>query len=487
MKTGNDAFTHEVGFVVNAKGYLLALRGLPSARINDILIDENGNKAIIVSLDEENVHALLLSDIFVKAGDVFSLMPNKLEYSLGKHLFGRIINVFGDPVDGKGSFPKKNASLTFERPAPGVSTRKEITDQFETGISAVDILYPIGKGQRQLLFGPTSSGKTTFIRDVIVNQKGKNIICIYAGIGKPKTFIERFADSVFSQGADTYTIIMAAFAEEQTSIASIVPTISLFMAEYFCRSGKDVLLILDDLGTHSKYMREISLLMGQIPGRQSYPGDIFYQHAHLLELAGNFSEDYGGSSITLLPVLETDIENFTDLIPTNLMAMTDGHLFFSPELRSEGYYPSIAIDRSVTRVGRQTQRAIQKELSTRIMMLFAEFKKQEEYSRFGTNLSSKTKNTLRQGELILELLKQDPFEILREETQIALLSLVFTDFLEKRERPFLEKCKKELINAIVNDSRLADIRKLVSDNTVSFSDFIQEYNKKTPVLESICQ
>lgn len=487
MRTENDALTHEVGFVVNAKGYLLALRGLPSARVNDILVDNDGNKAIVVSLDEESVHALLLSDALAKAGDEFTLLPHKLEYSLGKHLFGRIIDVFGDPVDGKGSLPKKNASLAFERPALGVSTRKEITEQFETGISVVDILYPVGKGQRQLLFGPTSSGKTTFIRDIIVNQKGKNMICIYAGIGKPKAFIERFADSIFSQGADAYTIIMAAFAEEQTSIASIMPTISLFIAEYFCRSGKDVLLILDDLGTHSKYMREISLLMGQIPGRQSYPGDIFYQHAHLLELAGNFNKDYGDSSITLLPVLETDIENFTDLIPTNLMAMTDGHLFFAPELKSEGYYPSIAIDRSVTRVGRQTQRSIQKELSTRIMMLFAEFKKQEEYSRFGTNLSSKTRNTLRQGELVLELLKQDPFESLREETQIALLSLIFTDFLEKRERPFLEKYKKALINGIMNDSRLADVRKMVTDNTVPFSDFIQEYNKKTTVLESICQ
>lgn len=482
----NNEFTKEVGFVVNAKGYLLSLSGLPSARINDILFDDDNNKAIVVSIEDDTINALLLNDSLVESGRRFTLQKDSLQYSLGEHLFGRIINVFGNPIDGKGSFPRVNATLAFERVAPGISKRKEITEQFETGISVVDILYPIGKGQRQLLFGPTSSGKTTFIRDIIINQKGKDVICIYAGLGKSAAFMERFAESVFSQGADKYTVLIGALAEEQTSIAAIAPSISLFVAEHFLKEGKDVLLILDDLGTHAKYMREIALLMGQVPGRQSYPGDIFYQHAHLLELAGSFNEDHGGGSITLLPVLETDIENFTDLIPTNLMAMTDGHLFFDAALRSEGYYPSIAIDKSVTRVGRQTQRSIQKDLSTKIMMLFAEFKKQEEYSRFGTNLSGKTKETLRKGELILELLKQHPYGNLKQEVQIALLSMVFTVFLEKRERPFLEKHKEALIAAIMNDSRLDDIRKTVADQSVSLESFLKEYDTKKNILDSIC-
>ena len=482
----NNEITKEVGFVENAKGYLLSLSGLPSARINDILVDDEGSKAIVVALKDDRVSALLLNDSLVKSGNRFTLRKENLQYSLGEHLLGRVINVFGKPIDGKGSFPKNNSTLSFERVAPGVSKRKEITEQFETGISVIDILYPIGKGQRELLFGPTSSGKTTFLRDVIINQKGKDVICIYAGVGKSAAFMERFAESVFSKGAHEYTVLLAALAEEQTSVASIAPTISLFIAEHFLSEGKDVLLILDDLGAHAKYMREITLLMGQVPGRQAYPGDIFYQHAHLLELAGNFNEGHGNSSITLLPVLETDIENFTDLIPTNLMAMTDGHLFFDPDLRSEGYYPSVAVDRSVTRVGKQTQRSIQKELSTKVMMLFAEFKKQEEYSRFGTNLTSKTKNTLRQGELILELLKQNPYENLDQGVQIALVSLVFTSFLEKKERPFVEKHKKAIINALVNDSRLDDIRKLVADDHVSLDAFLKEYESKVNILDSVC-
>lgn len=483
----DKTFTKEVGFVVHAKGYLLSLEGLPGARINDILIDDDGRKAIVVSLDDDYVTALLLHDANTKSGDRFSLSQKKLGYSLGEHLFGRIINVFGDPIDGKGSFPKKNSELQFESIAPGVSGRREITEQFETGISVIDVLYPIGKGQRQLLFGPTSSGKTTFLRDIIINQKGKDIICIYAGIGKSTAFIKRFAESIFSKGANKYTVILAALAEEQSSISSIAPTIALFLAEHFCREGKEVLLILDDLGTHAKYMREIALLMGQIPGRQSYPGDVFYQHAHLLELAGNFNEKYGNSSITLLPLIETDIENFTDLIPTNLMSMTDGHLFFSPNLRSEGYYPSVAIDRSVTRVGRQTQTKIQRELSTKVMMLFAEFKKQEEYSRFGTNLSGKTKDTLRKGELVLELLRQNPYENLKQEVQISLVSLVFTSFLEKKERPFVEKHKDQIVHALLNDSRLQDIRKLARDKTISLDAFIKEYDTKSEILDSVCQ
>jgi len=483
----NNKFTKEVGFVVNAKGYLLSLRGLPSARINDILIDDDNNKAIVASLQENAVNALLLNNSPVKAGNRFSLTKKKLRYSFGNHLFGRIVDVFGNPIDGKGSFPKSNTELIFERVAPGISKRKEITEQFETGISIVDILYPIGKGQRQLLFGPTTSGKTTFIRDIIINQKEKDIICIYVGIGKSSAFMERFAESIFSKGADKYTILLAALAEDPTSIASIAPSIGLFVAEYFLKEGKEVLLILDDLGTHAKYMREIALLMGQVPGRQSYPGDIFYQHAHLLELAGNFNEDHGGGSITLLPVLETDTENFTDLIPTNLMAMTDGHLFFDTALRSEGYYPSIAIERSVTRVGKKTQRSIQKDLSTKIMMLFADFKKQEEYSRFGTNLSSKTKDTLRRGEIVLELLKQHPYENLSSKVQIALLGLVFISFIDNKDRPFIQKNKEAIVNSLINDSRLEDIRKLIADKSVSFGSFIREYDKKSSILDSVCR
>ena len=487
MVTAEKTLQKEIGFVVDAKGYLLSLEGLPSARINDIIEDDNGNRAIVFSIEKDYVRVLLLSNILSKAGDRFFLSRSKLLFSLGEHLFGRIVDPFGIPIDSAGSFPKGDSALEFDRAAPGIHTRKEIDQSLQTGITLIDTLFPIGKGQRQLLFGPTGSGKTTFIRDVIVNQKNKNVICIYVGIGKPFSYIERFASSLFSRGADSYSVIMSAFANDITPINIITPTAGMLIAEYFADRGRDVLLILDDLGTHAKYLREVALLMEMIPGRQSYPGDIFYQHAHLVERAGNFNEHAGNGSITLLPVLETDIENFTDLIPTNLMAMTDGHLFFSPALRAEGYYPSIAIDQSVTRVGRQTQTLLQKQLSTRVMVLLTEYKKQQEYTQFGTSVSLKTRHVLQQGALAHELLRQDPLSSLRYETQIIFLCLLFNTFLSHREASFTKKNREKIITAVQTDSRLEGVRSLAKASGTTLDAMLKELDKNARVLESICQ
>ena len=487
MVTAEKTLQKEIGFVVDAKGYLLSLEGLPSARINDIIEDDNGNRAIVFSIEQDHVKTLLLGSTLSKAGDRFFLSKSKLLFTLGEHLFGRIINPFGVPIDGAGSFPRGDIALEFDKTASGIHTRAEINQPLRTGITLIDTLFPIGKGQRQLLFGPTSSGKTTFIRDIIINQKNKNVICIYVGIGKPFSYIERFANSIFSKGADSYSVIMSAFADDVTPINIITPTAGMLIAEYFAGQGRDVLLILDDLGTHAKYLREVSLLMEMIPGRQSYPGDIFYQHAHLIERAGNFNEHAGSGSITLLPVLETDIENFTDLIPTNLMAMTDGHLFFSPTRRAEGYYPPIATDQSVTRVGRQTQTLLQKQLSTRVMALLAEYKKQQEYTQFGTSVSLKTRHTLQQGALALELLRQEPLSNLEYETQIIFLCLLFSTFLSHRDASVTRKNRENIITAIQTDSHLAETRSLVQKSDTTLDVMLKELEKNVHTLESVCR
>ena len=485
--TAEKTLQKEIGFVVDAKGYLLSLEGLPSARINDIIEDDNGNRAIVFSIEQDHVKVLLLSNILSRAGDRFFLSKNKLIFSLGDHLFGRIINPFGVPIDGAGSFPKGEVRLEFDKEASGINTRKEIDQPLQTGVTLVDTLFPVGKGQRQLLFGPTSSGKTTFIRDVIVNQKNKDVICIYVGIGKPFSFIERFAGSIFSKGADSYSVIMSAFTDDITPVNIITPTAGMLIAEYFAGRGRDVILILDDLGTHAKYLREVALLMEMIPGRQSYPGDIFYQHAHLVERAGNFNERAGSGSITLFPVLETDIENFTDLIPTNLMAMTDGHLFFSPARRAEGYYPPVATDRSVTRVGRQTQTLLQKQLSTRVMALLAEYKKQQEYTQFGTSVSLKTRQILQQGALAQELLRQEPLSSFEYETQVVFLCLLFNTFLSHREASFTKKNREKIISAIQTDSRLEGVRTLVKASDTTLDTMLKELEKNVRTLESVCR
>ena len=246
-------------------------------------------------------------------------------------------------------------------------------------------------------------------------------------------------------------------------------------------------LVLDEPGTHDKYLREVALLMGMIPGRQSYPGDIFYQHAHLVERAGNFNERVGSGSITLFPVLETDIENFTDLIPTNLMAMTDGHLFFSPARRAEGYYPPVATDRSVTRVGRQTQTLLQKQLSTRVMALLAEYKKQQEYTQFGTSVSLKTRQILQQGALAQELLRHEPLSSFEYETQVVFLCLLFNTFLSHREASFTKKNREKIISAIQTDSRLEGVRTLVKASDTTLDTMLKELEKNVRTLESVCR
>jgi len=475
----------EVGFVTQANNYLVSLNGLPSARVNDLVIGDDGNKGLVASLEEDVIRALLLEHGTPKAGDRFVLQQEGMQFPVGDFLFGRIVDTLGSPIDGRGGLPRGKVPMQFDVVAPGIEAREEIREQFETGVALVDTLFPIGRGQRQLLFGPTSSGKTTFIRDIIVNQKDKNVICIYAAIGKSTMFIERFAKSIYGMGAEPYTIILGALAEATTPMITIAPTVAFFVAEHFRKQGKHVLLILDDLGTHAKYMRETALLMERIPGRQSYPGDIFYQHAHLLERAGNFNEKFGKGSITVFPVLETDIENFTDLIPTNVMATTDGHLFFDPQLRAEGRYPSIALERSVTRVGHQTQRPIRRELSTRLMALFAEYNRQREYMQFGTNIGTQTKQIIRQGEVATELLKQEIFDNYEEFVQIAMLGLTFTPLITNRDVSFIRNSKEKMIKAIREDAKLQEVRD-AAERAASLNEFLEKLNRNAYLIEKAC-
>lgn len=486
MSKNKKKFQQEVGFVVGAKGYLLSLRGLPSAKIDDLIVDEDGNYALVRSLNEEYVDALLLSDFDLKPGTKFYLRPSSEIFSFGEHLFGRTINALGAPIDGKGSFPQSNQFLELDVVASGISFRKKIKEQFYTGISFVDTLVPLGKGQRQLVYGALGSGKMEFLREVVINQNSQNMICIYAVIGRPADYLQKISSYILRKSkSNSNNIIMAATSEESSSMISIAPSVAFLLAEYFQQKGNDVLLILDDLGIHAKHLREISLLEGRLPGRESYPGDIFYQHAFLMERAGYFNKKGGGGSITLFPVLETQVESYTDLISTNLIACTDGHLSFSSSLWQQGYFPSILEDESVTRVGRNTQNLIQKQLTQKILSILVDYKKQKEYTRFKAQVSEETQKLFHQAELIKELIKQDlsvsiPFNI-----QIIMLSLPFTPFLLERDKDFLEKNKKVIIETIKTDSRLEEAREM-SKRDVSFNDFIIYLKKQVYVLERVC-
>jgi len=367
-----------------------------------------------------------------------------------------------------------------------VDARAFIDSQLATGMSAVDLLVPIGKGQRELIFGAMDSGKITFLEEVIKNQKDTDVVCIYAAIGKPATFTQRLVNVFADSGALDHTIIVSALSTNETPAISIAPSTAFLIAEHFCQQGRDVMLVLDDLGVHAEYLREIALLAGQVPGRESYPGDIFYQHAHLMERSGHYNEKGGNGTITLFPVVETERGNYTKLIPTNLMGSTDGHLMFSADKQTEGIMPAVSTMESVTRIGHHTQFHLQRELSTRISNVLSEYPRHQEYSRFGTELSDRTKQILTQGSLIYELLSQAGIGPIEIETQIMLMSLVFTSLTEEEGVENDVRANKQTVVETLQSNAFSSARKQINEET-ELDDFLQVMEKGVPVIKQLWQ
>ncbi|OGG03427.1 hypothetical protein A2W14_05305 [Candidatus Gottesmanbacteria bacterium RBG_16_37_8] len=479
-KTG----TKEVGFVTQSQDYLLFLEGLPTAKLNDIIVDSKGHRALITALEEEKIEAWMLDNFHPKPGETFTISPQGLRLSLQYNLFGRVINPLGVPLDGKAGLPPDGQEIDLDMIAPGIDTRELITEQFYTGLIAVDTLLPIGKGQRELIYGEPRSGKTPFLLDIIIHQKEQKRICIYNAIGRSEVDVKQFSENLTKYGGNSYTIIVAATSSDSAPLIAIAPAVACSIADHYRNLGKDVLLIFDDLASHSKYMREIALLAGRIPGRESYPADIFYQHSHLVERAGNFNEKLGKGSITLLPVIETDIENFTSLIPTNVMSMTDGHLLFSALLRAQGQYPAIEVDRSVTRVGRQTQKFIHKVLSDRIRSLLADFHELQRFSRFGTELTGQTQLIIKRGKITDELIRQEALTYIPPQAQIMLLSLVFSGFFDEKDITWVKKFKETVIKELDAQS-FKEIKDAIEKDTLE--DLIEKLKSKHKILEDKCQ
>lgn len=469
----------EVGFVVSVNNYLVTLEGLPSARVNDIVIGKDGGRAQVFSLEGNYIQALMLETQSPKPGDTFTLCEEGIKLPLCDGLLGRTVNPLGVPIDGKAPLPKGGQKLELDVVAPGISHRDMITDQLATGFAVVDTLLPLAKGQRELIIGDARSGKSSFLLDIIVNQKGKNVICVYGAIGKPEIDIKRFAAALSAAGADAYTTILAATGSSPTPLITIAPSVAFSIAEYFAGQGRDVLIILDDLGVQAKYLREIALLSKQIPGRESYPGGIFYAHSHLMERAGRFT-DLKGTTITLLPVIEIDVESFTNLIPTNLMSQTDGHLLFSAALRAQGQYPSIEWDRSVTRVGRQTQPTILKALGSKVRALLAEYQELQRYITFEAELSPESQLKIKQAGMVLEILRQENEAALELTIQAALLASVFTAYLGGKEVSFMHENKRKIIKALQTDPVLTQIIETEKEN---LDQLIDKLDKNSSALE----
>lgn len=463
IQPSSDTPKQEVGYVVSSRDFLVYLEGLPGAKINDLVENEAGVRGWVNTLYPDKIEVLLLNEGMITPGMMFKKLPERLGVSVGPFLLGRAINALGVAIDGKGPLAKTKTTdfMELEQTAPGIEARQFINTQFTSGITLIDSLLPLGKGQRELIMGDAHAGKTGFLIDLIVNQKQSGVVCIYASIGKTATVVRNTIDILKSNRALANTVVIATGSSEPAPLITLTPKTALTVAEYFQKQGKDVLVILDDMGTHAKIYREIALLGNKSPGRESYPGDTFYQHAHLLERAGNFKKEFGGGSITALPVIELNLTDFTTLIPTNLMSMTDGHLLFKLELRNQGQRPAIDLSLSVSRVGRQTQNRVQSTLSEALRQLVDQATEVETVSRFSTELPYQTQLVIKRKHLLEELLRQDPLTFIPLEIQSILLGLVFTSFMSDKDRTFVLKYKNTLIQGFLTDPELQKVTQAV--------------------------
>lgn len=476
----------EVGFVKSVKGFLIYIDGLPTIKVNELVENEQGVRGWVNALLPNQVEVLLLDDVNIQPGQIFHRAGKQLTVSVGPFLLGRAVNALGIPIDGNGNLAKSKTTeeAEIDRPAPGINDREFIAQQFMTGLTMVDSLVPLGKGQREMVLGDARSGKTTFLISSILNQKYTNTICIYASIGKPITDVRNLIDTLRVQGALPYTVIVAAASSDPAPLIFITPHTAFTIAEYFQRQGRDVLIILDDIGNHAKIHREISLLSDRSPGRESYPGDIFYQHAHLLERAGNFNKKAGGGSITALPVMEINLNDFTTLIPTNLMGMTDGHLFFKSALSLQGQFPSIDVPMSVTRVGNQTQDRIHNKLATKTKTILAEATQIETVAKFSSELPFATQLMLKQKEQISELLQQPLYTYIPKEIQIILLALPLTHIFSETNKAFMQRYKLKIIEAFIKIPQLSQIVKSLN-NFKNDVELLAALEAVGPILQKI--
>lgn len=479
--------TQEVGYVVSNRDFLVYLDGLPSIKVNNVVQSETGQRGWVNSIQQDLVEVLMLDEGKIKPSQMFKKTPFKLGINVGDFLLGRALNPMGVPIDGKGLLSRNaNTISELDAIAPGIESREFISKQFLTGITLIDSLIPLGHGQRELVMGDAHSGKTGFLLDIILNQKNTGIIVVYALIGKPSVTVRNLIDVLYNNKALDYTVVIATSSSDPAPLIFLTPKTGFTVAEYFQKKGKDVLLILDDLGSHAKIYREIALLGNKSPGRESYPGDTFYQHAHLLERAGNFLPSNGGGSITALPVIELNLNDFTTLIPTNLMSMTDGHLLFKSALHSQGQTPAIDVSLSVSRVGRQTQDQVSNLLSTKIRQTLSAAADLETISKFSSELPPETQLVLRRRDLIMEMIKQESTTAVPKQIQMILLALPFTTFFKDKTKAFAEKYKKTLIKAFLSEPNLIKVTQSIP-NLKTDEELIKLLEGAGGILGKICQ
>jgi len=489
-----EVTAEKVGTIVEVGDGIARIAGLSECMALEMLDFGNDVYGLALNLEEDSVGAIILGDCLrLKQGDMVKTTGRILEVPVGPGVIGRVVNPLGMVLDGKDEI-KTDIFYPVEKIAPRVIARAPVNTALQTGIKSIDAMIPIGRGQRELIIGDRQTGKTAIAIDTIINQKGQDVICVYVAVGQKESKIARIVAELEKRGAMEYTTIVLAGASDPAAMSYIAPYAGCAMAEYFMDQGRDVLVVYDDLSKHAVAYRELSLLLRRPPGREAYPGDIFYLHSRLLERAAKLSKENGGGSITALPIIETQAGDVSAYIPTNVISITDGQVYLEPDLFYKGIRPAISTGLSVSRVGSSAQIKAMKKVAGKLKMQMAQFRELESFSQFGSDLDTATKEQLELGLRIQELLKQNEYSPMPVAEQVAIifaavrghLNDIVVDKIKDFEKEFLEylnKVGKDTLQKIVTEKELsAKLEKELTAHLENFKKTI-DYQIKPQVKE----
>ena len=470
-----------VGVVVEVGDGIARIYGLENSMAGELLVFPNGSSGMILNLEENSVGAVILGETRgINEGDIVKGTGRVAQVPAGEEMLGRVVNALGEPIDGKGAInPKKY--MEVERVASGIIDRKPVTEPLQTGIKSIDGMIPIGRGQRELIIGDRQTGKTAIAIDAIINQKNTDVYCIYVAIGQKRSTVAQIQRKLEENGAMEYTTIVAATASEPAPLQYLAPYAGVAMAEYFMEEGKHVLIIYDDLSKHAVAYREMSLLLKRPPGREAYPGDVFYLHSRLLERAAKLSDELGGGSITALPIIETQAGDISAYIPTNVISITDGQIFLESDLFNSGFRPAVNSGFSVSRVGGSAQIKAMKQVAAKVKMELAQYTELLAFAQFGSDLDKATRDQLNRGERIMSILKQRQYMPMPVEKQVISFYIVTKGYVDDIDVEDVLNFEEELIQSMESSSdiliKIRETNELTKEIDEELEDFIKTFKK----------
>ncbi|WP_425446169.1 F0F1 ATP synthase subunit alpha [Dethiothermospora halolimnae] len=472
----------DVGTVIQVGDGIARIHGLENCMAGELLEFPGEVYGMALNLEEDNVGCVLLgSDDNIKEGDTVKRTERIVEVPVGDQMIGRVVNSLGQAIDGKGPI-KSDKFRPVERKAPGVIERKSVDVPLQTGIKAIDSMIPIGRGQRELIIGDRQTGKTAIAIDTILNQKDQDVICIYVAIGQKRSTVAQIVNTLEENGAMDYSIVVSSTASELAPLQYIAPYAGVAMGEEFMENGKDVLIIYDDLSKHAVAYRTMSLLLRRPPGREAYPGDVFYLHSRLLERAARLDKKYGGGSITALPIIETLAGDISAYIPTNVISITDGQIFLESELFFSGQRPAVNSGLSVSRVGGSAQIKAMKKVASKIKLELAQYRELAAFAQFGSDLDKDTQARLAQGERLMEILKQPQYSPVPVEEQVMVIYAAINKYLTDIPVDKIKKFESEFLNFMENNypevgKSIIETKKLTDETEEKLKSAIEEFKK----------